>query len=512
MTEGSEPASGPAKEPTGQAAKGPAREPAGEAAREAGAPEGAPAKTRRTRHRPADRAFLPAALEIVDTPPSPVSTALLLAICALAAAALAWSWIGRVDVMAIASGKIQPAGRVKVVEPLETGRVELLAVSDGQAVKAGDLLMRLDPREVEADVAALTAALASFRAEAVRRRAALAAAREGAIPPLAWEASAPTAVREREATVLKGDVDRLHTQLAMLDAQEVQKRAEQGRLRATIDAQRTLLATQDQRVGMRTELMHREVGSKAQLLDAQEVRQSQEVNLRVQEGQLAEAIAAIDVIDRNRTNVKATFVAENAQRLADIERQVEDTRERLAKARARLDHMTITAPISGTVTAMSVIGAGQVVTTGDEVLRIVPAGSRLELEVYMPNQDMGFIHEGADVTVKVDSFPFTRFGTLSGRVVRVASDAVAEPDVNQSMAAPATSPRTRAAGGTQRMQNLVFPVTVALDRQHFVIDGASVPLSPGMTAQAEVKTGERRILEFLFSPLVDVGSSAMRER
>ncbi|WP_454915928.1 HlyD family type I secretion periplasmic adaptor subunit [Xanthobacter sediminis] len=465
------------------------------------------------RRQGADREFLPAALEILDTPPSPIRLTLLLSICALALIALVWSWVGRVDVMAVAGGKIQPTGRVKVVQPLEGGRVDAVAVRDGQQVAAGALLIRLDPREAQADETGLSAALQSFEAEAERRRSALAAVEQGAPAEVShWNADIPPAVRERETRVLKGDVDRLATQLATLDAQRVQKLAEEARLKATIDAQHELLATQDTRIGMRTELLVREVGSKAQLLDAQEVRQTQGVNLKVQEGQLAEVRAALDVIERNRADLKTTFIADNAQRLADIERQVEDTRQRLAKARARLEQMTITAPIAGTVTALSVIGAGQVVASGEEVLRIVPEGSRLELEVYMPNRDIGFVHEGAPAVVKIDSFPFTRFGALKGEVVRVAHDAVSAPDVEQSFVSPAAAPRTKGIGGTQSMQNLVFPVTIALDSQSMRVDGAEVPLSPGMTAQAEIKTGERRILEYIFSPLVDVGSNAMRER
>ncbi|MFG1392371.1 HlyD family type I secretion periplasmic adaptor subunit [Xanthobacter agilis] len=461
----------------------------------------------------ADREFLPAALEILDTPPSPIRLTLLISICALALIALAWSWVGKVDVMAVAGGKIQPTGRVKVVQPLDGGRVEAVDVRDGQQVAAGALLIRLDPREAQADEAGLASALQSFKGEALRRRAVLAAVEQGAPAEVPhWDDEIPQTVRDRETRVLKGDVDRLATQILTLDAQRVQKLAEEERLKATIDAQRELLATQDTRIGMRTELMERAVGSKAQLLDAQEVRQTQGVNLRVQEGQLAEVHAALDVIDQNRASAKSAFVAENAQRLADVERQIEETHQRLAKARARLEQMTITAPIAGTVTALAVIGAGQVVTSGEEVLRIVPKGSRLELEVYMPNRDIGFVHEGAPAVVKIDSFPFTRFGTLSGTVVRVAHDAVSSPDVEQSLSSPTTAPRTKGVGGTQAMQNLVFPVTISLDSQSIVVDGVAVPLSPGMTAQAEVKTGERRILEYLFSPLVDVGSRAMRER
>lgn len=460
----------------------------------------------------ADREFLPAALEILDTPPSPIALALSLAICALAVVALVWSWVGTVDVMAIATGKIQPTGRVKVVEPLETGRVLQLAVAEGEHVAEGALLLALDPREAEADVAALTADLASYTAEATRRRAALTAARDGQVPVLSWDASIPSVVRERELRVLEGDVARLKANLGTLEAQTVQKKAEEQRLLATIEAQRELLATQDVRIGMRAELMERAVGSKAQLLDAQEVRQAAAVNLKIQEGELAEVRAALAVLAANRTSQTSDFIAENAQRLADMERQIDEVRQRLAKARARLDHMTITAPIAGTVTALSVRGAGQVVSTGDELMRIVPEGSRLELEVYMPNRDIGFVHPGQKVVVKVDSFPYTRFGTLDGRVVRVARDAVAEPDLRQSLAAPSAAPRSSGVGGTQHVQNLVFPVIVALDQQGIEIDGRPVPLSPGMTAQAEIKTGQRRILEYLFSPLIDVGSSALKER
>lgn len=460
-----------------------------------------------------DREFLPAALEILDTPPSPIRLGLLLSICALALIAVIWSWVGRVDVMAVAAGKVQPTGRVKVVQPVDGGRVQAVAVKDGQMVPAGALLIRLDPRDAQADVVALSAALESFEAEATRRRAALAAVEQSVPATIThWGDHIPDEIRQREMRVLKGDVERLDAQLATLDAQRAQKIAEEQRLKATIDAQRELLATQDVRIDMRTQLLEREVGSKAQLLDAQEMRQTQGVNLKVQEGQLAEARAALDVIERNRASLKSGFIADNAQRLADVERQIEDTRQRLAKAQTHLEQMTITAPIAGTVTALAVIGAGQVVTSGEEVLRIVPEGSRLELEVYMPNRDIGFVHVGAPAVVKIDSFPFTRFGTIKGKVVRVAHDAVAAPDVEQSLASPAAAPRTTGAGGTQSMQNLVFPVTIALDTQSISVDGVAIPLSPGMTAIAEVKTGERRILEYLFSPLVDVGSRAMRER
>ncbi|TBW32803.1 HlyD family type I secretion periplasmic adaptor subunit [Siculibacillus lacustris] len=462
--------------------------------------------------RSSDRAFLPAALEILETPPSPIRMALILAICALVAAALVWSWFGRFDVVAIAPGKIQPTGRVKVIQPIDAGKVIATPPQNGTAVAAGEVLVELDPREAQADESALTSALASWQAEVLRRRTVLAAARL-AVPvasAIVWPDDMPAGIRRREQLVLEADIARLTADLASLEAQRIQKGAELIRLETTIRAQQDLLATENTRVGMRAELVERSAGSKAQLIDAQETHQVQQVNLATQQGQLAETRAALEVNARERIRVIEGFVAENSQKLADAERQLDDTRERLAKARARLEHMTITAPIAGTVTALAVTNIGQVVTTGEELLRLVPDGSTLELEGYLLNRDIGFVREGQAVVVKIEAFPFTRYGTLEGTVKRVAHDAVPEPDSQQAVAGGRA--RSTGAGGIQRTQNLVYPVTVELGRQEMIIDGRAVHLSPGMAAEAEIKTGDRRILEYIFSPLVEIGSSALKER
>lgn len=461
-----------------------------------------------------DHAFLPAALETIETPASPVRLAMLVAICALFAAAILWSFIGRVDVMAIAAGRIQPTGRVSAIQAAESGRVVAIDVANGRQVTAGAALIALDPRQAAADLADVKAQLASARAEAIRRRAALAAA-EGpapAMPSLDWSADIPAAVREREQRVLDGDIGKLAADLAANEAQSAEKEAELSRLEDTIAAQQALIATQGKRVDMRTELVAREAGSKAQLIDAEETRQLQQVTLAAQQGQLDEARAALQRLAREHAQIVETFIAENGQKLADVEEQIDEAREKLAKAEALLEQTTIRAPISGTVTALAVTGTGQVVSTGQEVMRIVPDGSTLELEAYVSNRDIGFVHEGQGVAIKIDAFPFTRYGVLEGRVKQVAHDAVANADVGQRMVSPAAAPRSTGAGGTQAMQDLVFPVTIEIDRPSIEANGVTVPLSPGMTAVAEIKTGSRRIIEYLFSPLVEVGSEAMRER
>jgi hemolysin D len=218
------------------------------------------------------------------------------------------------------------------------------------------------------------------------------------------------------------------------------------------------------------------------------------------------------VFERDEDKTLQTFVSDNAQKLDDGERQASDYEQRLAKAVARTDHMTLKSPIAGIVQASTITNVGQVVTTGQEVMRIVPEDAALELEVYVLNRDIGFIKPGQEAVVKIESFPFTRYGTLTAHVTRVASDAIPEPDANQIEGDPNKSTANSGFAGAQRTQNLVFPVTLHPDSDHINVDGVDVPLSPGMATTVEVKTGSRRILEYIFSPLVGVTSEALKER
>jgi hemolysin D len=488
---------------------------------------------RRVARRFTDHEFLPAALEILERPPSPVGTALILIICAFFAAALAWAYIGRIDIIAVAQGKLQPAGRTKIVQPLETGKVLTIRAKNGDHVKQGDVLVALDPAESAADEAAYAADLASYRAEVLRRRAAITAAESAASmdragqspdaqlaesrsaidpPPISWPADIPDAVRLREERVLSSDLLELNSQVESLLAQAKQKRAEKERLAKTIQEQNKLLITLQERVAMRQELLDLKVGSKSNLYDALESLQYQNTMLAQQTGQLAEADANLGVLAKDIKKSYETFIADNAQKLADADRQVGDLAEKLAKARARTNNLLLRSPIDGVVQASSVVTIGQVVSSGEEIMRIVPEDAPLEIECYLPNKDVGFVKDGQEAVIKVESFPFTRYGTIRARVIRVARDAIPEPDATQSEANPGKSIKSVAEAGAERTQNLVFPVVLRPEQPDIDVDGAKIPLSPGMAVTAEINTGHRRILEYIFSPLVQIGSEALHER
>jgi len=265
-------------------------------------------------------------------------------------------------------------------------------------------------------------------------------------------------------------------------------------------------------VDMRTTLATSGSGSRASLIDGKEVLLKEEAVLTGHRGNLREADASLRVLASEREKLFQTFLTENTQKRADAGKALEEASQRLIKAQTRLGHMSLRSPADGVVQASTIYTIGQVVTPAQEVMRIVPQGEALEIEAYLPNKDIGFVQEGQEVAVKVESFPFTRYGLLAGKVTRIARDAIPQADAAMIEGNPAKPAESQGFAGAQRMQNLVFPITITIEKPELVVDGRRLPMSPGMTVTAEIKTGSRRIIEYLFSPLVEVGSEAMRER
>jgi len=468
---------------------------------------------RPTQWRTDDCEFLPAALEILQTPPSPVRMWLILEICALAAATLLWAFISHIDIIAIAQGKIQSAGRVKLVQPMELGMVHAIFAENGTHVTKGELLVELDSGEARADEGALVAALASYRAEALRRSAAIeAASKRSFVPPAVnWPANIPSDIITRELRVLLGDLSQLSAAMDSLMAQRDQKVAEQARFAELIASQGRQLEIETDRLDIRATLEKKELGSKLNRLDAEGSLQQQRTSLAQQKGQKNEAAAAIKVLERDWIKAAETFIAENGQKLADAERQVQELSQRLIKARAKVDHMVLRAPVSGVVQSLTINSPGQVIVAGEDVMRIVPDDVGFEIECYLPNKDIGFVSVGQEAVVKIEAYPFTRYGTLAARVVKVGRDAIPEPEAAQQESGPGRSQRSKLTGGAERTQNLYFPVILALGETTIGANN-DLPISNGMAVAVEIKTGERRLIDYIFSPLVEIGTRALRER
>jgi len=273
-----------------------------------------------------DREFLPAAVEIVETPPSPAKTAMMFTICAFAAAVLAWCWFGRIDIYATARGKIEPAGHAKVVQPLDSGKVAAIKVQEGQSVREGDVILVLDASEAEAEIAADAQARNAKLAEALRREAALSAVARNslAIPPaVAWPGDVPQATRIREEDVLSGDLHELSATLANLASQKLEKAAAVKELEASIAAENRVIETLNERVAMRQVLIDKSVGTRTSLLDAVQVLRQEQSQIAGDIGKRDQALAAVASLNTERARTVEAFVADNTRKMAEARRVVD---------------------------------------------------------------------------------------------------------------------------------------------------------------------------------------------
>ena len=475
-----------------------------------GAPVQTAAPLRRAHaRRRAELAFLPAALEIVETPPSPIGRAIGATIIVLFGAALAWAGWGTIDIVASATGRIVPSERTKLVQPFETGVVRAIRVQDGQAVKAGDVLIELDPTVNAADRDRLHADLLAEQLNIARLRAALADADEAAAdftPP----AGADPALIRTQRQLLFSQVAEHRAKIAALARQGAQKQAEQATTAATIHKLEALIPVIQGRVDIRKTLMDQGLGSRLTYFETLQLLVEQREELGVQQSHLHEAEAAAAAIRETLDQAAAEYRHTLSDELAKAEQKANGLAQDLIKAEERTRLQLLTAPVDGVVQQLAIHTVGGVVTPAQSLLVIVPSDSRLEIEAMVSNRDIGFIQPGQDVEIKVDTFNFTRYGLLHGQVLSVSQDAIIR-DVQQDRSTD-HGPGTLNGTSEPKGQELNYSARISLDRTRMQIDDRMVNLSSGMAVTAEIKTGSRTILSYLLSPLLRYRQETLRER
>jgi membrane fusion protein, hemolysin D len=455
--------------------------------------------------RGAELEFLPAALEIIETPASPAGRAIAGTIILFFVAALAWASLGSVDIIATAPGKIVPTGRSKLVQPFETGVVRAIHVQDGQAVKAGDVLIELDTTINGAERDRYQKDLTVARLDIARLRAALSAAPFA--PP---ESAAPTQV-ELQRSLLANLLEEHQAKLANLDKQVAQNEANRGAVAATVQKLSVALPLLRERAQARKYLADKEVGSRLQYLEVQQDLVEHEQDLLVQRSRLIEADASLAALQQQRRQADAEYKRTNLTDLAQAEQKAASLQEEVVKAQQHRDLQTLTAPVDGTVQQLAVHTVGGVVTPAQALLIVVPADSRLEIEAMVPNRDIGFVHPGQSAAIKIDTFNFTRYGLLHGEVVVVSQDAITR-DKPQDKSGGSSQAGAESDSSEPKGQEMVYAARVSLDRAQMQVEDRVVDLAPGMAVTVEIKTGSRRVIEYLLSPLLRYKQASLRER
>ena len=449
-----------------------------------------------------ERAFLPAALALQETPVHPAPRRAAYALMALFAIALAWACLGQIDIVAVAPGRLIVSERTKVIQPLERSVVQRILVQDGGHVQAGQPLVELDPTSAQADKASLTETRKAAQSEWLRARALQqmlskqeqsAHIHQALDAKKALENDIPTdwtpADKADTQAQLAAEWSDITARLARLSAEHQRRQAEAATVRAMIAKLEATLPIARQREQDFQSLTTQGFMSGHANQDRRRERIELERDLATQQARYQEAQAAL----REAQHTRSAYLAETGRSLSERQAQADlkrhQTGQELAKATQREHLATLTAPVSGTVQQLALHTEGGVVTEAQALMVIVPDAASVSAEVQLENKDIGFVAPGQEVAIKLETFPFTRYGTVKASVDKVTQDAV-----------------------NDEKRGAVFPATLKLNQTHIDVDGKPIKLAPGMNVTAEIKTGKRRVIEYLLSPIEKAGRESLRER
>ncbi len=405
--------------------------------------------------------FLPAGLALQESPGSPTLRWTGRVLMALVAFAVLWAIFGRVDIIVNAAGKVIPSARTKTIGAVDVASVRALYVTEGQAVRAGDVLIELDSSSSDAEHDKAADAVAQAKLQVARSQALIDSVetlnppRLGAVPgvtPAQWEAA------------------RRH-----LDGQYRDFRARLKRLDGEIARYGAALPLAAQRADDFKALLPGHAVSRHAWLEKEQAR----VDL---EGQWLDA-------KHQRAALLAQVRKEAHDAMTDGQKIVAagEQDKRRAGEHSRLSRLI--APVDGTVQQLAVHTVGGVVPAAQPLMQIVPREHRIEVEAFLENKDVGFVRVGQDAEVKIDAFDYTKYGTVAAKVTHVSQDAIQDDK-----------------------QGLIYAARIALDKHCMDVEGKALPLSAGMSVNVEIRTGTRRVIEYVLSPLVRHQREALRER
>ncbi|MEQ6343028.1 MAG: HlyD family type I secretion periplasmic adaptor subunit [Gammaproteobacteria bacterium] len=436
--------------------------------------------------------FLPAVLEIQETPPSPLGRAIAWTLIAFFTIAVIWACIGKVDIVAVAQGKIIPGDRIKVIQPLEIGTVRTIHVHEGQAVTKGDLLVELDATASGADRQRLSEQLMTAKIEAARWRALSALEFRDEHRPFPAFAAPPQAHAAQMAVqqrLLQNQIAEYTARLSEIHNTIEQRRAEQAGAKETVAKLEATLPLVAKRADALKNLADKKLASEHSYLELEQQRIEQQQDLAIQRNRLQETASAIAGAEQQRLALQAEFKRTALTELAKAEEAATSLTQELVKAEQRTTLQHLIAPVSGVVQQLAVHTVGGVVTPAQQLMVVVPKEHALEIEALVKNQDIGFVRDGQIAEVKVETFPFTRYGTIDAQLLHVSNDAIADEKLG-----------------------LVYSVRVLMKKSVMNVEGKRVNLTPGMAVTVEVKTGKRRLIEYFLSPLLQYAKESVRER
>ena len=433
--------------------------------------------------------FLPAILQLQEEAPSPLPRVVLWTVLSLTGALGLWAALGKLDVVAVAEGRLVPKSQLRIVQPAEGGVMRELLVKEGERVRRGQVLARMDVRAAEADAATARNEIALRRLQLRRIDAEL---RGASLAPLPEDPPRLYAQVEaqREARALAHGA-------GLAEQRSVVARARRD-MQAALETQSKLsgalpVLIEQERAFER--LARDGYAGKLMLAQRSRERHEGEQELRAQEHRVESARATIDQGERRAAQISADYRAQLQSERVEAEAQLARLTQELEKLGHRQGLAELRSPADGVVKDLATQTPGAVLSPGTVLLTLVPDGEALVAEVWLANQDAGFVAGGQRAKLKLASFPFQRYGMLDARVARVSADST-----------------ERSGDGAKSGAAYAYRAQLEPLTQELRLGEARHALLPGMQLTAEIKLAERTVLEYLLSPVQKIAAEAGRER
>lgn len=449
--------------------------------------------------------FMPAALELQESPPNPLVRWLAWVLIALFVLTLVWACIGKVDVVSSAEGKIIPSSRVKQIQPLTKGFVKAIHVKEGQFVNQGDALIELDRTITAADQARMqqelhNASLNLASAEALQQFLANQSDsldKKNPQPNTATDIQLKVhaAIKPSETEILlhqqktweqwqqyQAQLSSLHSGLQKVQSEKIGNQETIKKLQQT-------LPMITKRAQALESLYAKNMASEAEYLELEQQRIERVQDLAAQQQMQQQLNAAINEAQQQINALKADTLGKLLAQIADSRNQIATISEELVKATDMNNKQILYAPVAGYVQQLAINTIGGIVTEAQQLMIIVPEEESLEVQVMLGNQDIGFVQKDMAAEIKIHTFPFTKYGLIDATVTHISDDAIIDEKLG-----------------------LVYTMHLKMHKSTIRVDAKEVKLIPGMAVTAEVKTTQRRVIEYFLSPLLRYKQESIRER
>ncbi len=433
-----------------------------------------------------EKEFLPAVLEVTEMPPSHAARLLTYVIMLMFTVLILWSILGKIDIIATSAGKLMPASNIKTIQTLTDSEIEEIYVQEGQYVKEGQDLIKFNQTEVLANISRVENEIEALEIAVARLKALLTDNPEA---NFSYNPEIDEYLIKMHKDLLKSQMTEKKAQIEVLDGQIVKAEKEKDTIQAELNRIEKLLPSVEERIEKKRILVDKKLLARLTFLEQEEELTNLQEQRNVQVKKMAETEANIESLKKQKRQYLAEFDKDLMQELTENREQLESYQQELIKYQEALKRTVVKAPLSGYVQQLVYHTKGGVVETAKPIMNLVPEDYKLEAEVQILNKDIGFVRPEQDVEIKIDSFPFTKYGTIKGKVRNISGDAIQDEKLG-----------------------LVFNARLTLLDNKIKADGQIIQLKPGMSVTAEIKTGKRRVIEYLLSPVMKYLNESLKER